>query len=203
MPEYTIINCPRFQADPARHGCRSETVIALNFDKKLILIANTEYAGENKKAVFTLLNYLLPAKGVMAMHCSANHAFDAPDDAAVFFGLSGTGKTTLSADPARILIGDDEHGWSIRACLISKGGVMPRRLTCAPSPNPHFPPVLARLLCPAGPKFMADCCNKKSTRMDQAVGWSIPAGQAAPMELGRVCPSVPRGQFYLRHWMEP
>ena len=112
VPEWTIINCPSFRADPARHGCRTETVITLNFDKKLILIANTAYAGENKKAVFTLLNYLLPARGVMPMHCSANHAIGDPQDTAVFFGLSGTGKTTLSADPSRILIGDDEHGWS-------------------------------------------------------------------------------------------
>ena len=101
LPEFTIINCPSFKADPARHGCRSETVIALNFEKKLILIANTAYAGENKKSVFTLLNYILPGKGVMAMHCSANHAIGKPEDTAVFFGLSGTGKTTLSADPKR------------------------------------------------------------------------------------------------------
>ena len=109
-PEWTILNVPSFKADPARHGCRTETVIALNFDKKLILIGNTEYAGENKKAVFTLLNYILPGKGVMAMHCSANHEIGNPDNSAVFFGLSGTGKTTLSADPSRTLIGDDEHG---------------------------------------------------------------------------------------------
>ncbi|MCP6134890.1 phosphoenolpyruvate carboxykinase (ATP), partial [Klebsiella pneumoniae] len=83
--------------DPARHGCRTDTVIALNFDRKMILIANTGYAGENKKGVFTLLNYILPGKGVMAMHCSANHAPGDTDDVAIFFGLSGTGKTTLSA----------------------------------------------------------------------------------------------------------
>jgi phosphoenolpyruvate carboxykinase (ATP) len=78
VPEFTIINCPSFKADPERHGCRTDTVIALNFEKKLILIANTEYAGENKKSVFTLLNYILPGKGVMAMHCSANHADGTP-----------------------------------------------------------------------------------------------------------------------------
>ena len=121
-PEFTIINCPSFKADPARHGCRTETVIALNFDKKLILIGDTEYAGEIKKSVFTLLNYILPGKGVMAMHCSANHGVDAPDDAAVFFGLSGTGKTTLSADPTRVLIGDDEHGWSEKGIFNFEGG---------------------------------------------------------------------------------
>ena len=100
-PDWTVINCPSFKADPLRHGCRTQTAIVLNFDARVILIANTEYAGENKKAVFTLLNYLLPEKGVMAMHCSANHAPGNPVDTAVFFGLSGTGKTTLSADPSR------------------------------------------------------------------------------------------------------
>ena len=122
VPEWTIINCPSFKADPARHGCRTETVIALNFDAKRILIANTAYAGENKKSVFTLLNYLLPDKGVMPMHCSANHAPGRPEEAAIFFGLSGTGKTTLSADPDRILIGDDEHGWSDSGTFNFEGG---------------------------------------------------------------------------------
>lgn len=121
-PEWTVVNCPSFKADPARHGTRTQTVIALNFDKKLILIGNTAYAGENKKAVFTVLNYLLPEKGVMPMHCSANHAPGDPTDAAVFFGLSGTGKTTLSAAPDRVLIGDDEHGWSDRGIFNFEGG---------------------------------------------------------------------------------
>ena len=121
-PDFTILNCPSFQADPARHGCRSETVIALDLERRLVLIAGTEYAGENKKSVFTLLNYLLPAKGVMPMHCSANHAPNNPVDTAVFFGLSGTGKTTLSADPNRVLIGDDEHGWSDRGTFNFEGG---------------------------------------------------------------------------------
>ncbi|KPP83310.1 MAG: phosphoenolpyruvate carboxykinase (ATP) [Rhodobacteraceae bacterium HLUCCO07] len=122
IADFTVINCPGFKADPARHDCRSDTVIALNFDRKLILIGGTEYAGENKKSVFTLLNYLLPEKGVMPMHCSANHATGNPVDTAVFFGLSGTGKTTLSADPARTLIGDDEHGWSDRGTFNFEGG---------------------------------------------------------------------------------
>ncbi len=122
VPDWTVINCPSFEADPARHGCRTSTVIAMNFDKKLILIANTAYAGENKKSVFTLLNYLLPDQGVMPMHCSANHAIGDPADTAIFFGLSGTGKTTLSADPSRTLIGDDEHGWSDRGTFNFEGG---------------------------------------------------------------------------------
>lgn len=122
VPEFTIINCPSFTADPERHGCRSETVIAISFEKKLILVGGTSYAGENKKSVFTLLNYILPAKGIMPMHCSANHARGNENDTAIFFGLSGTGKTTLSADPDRILIGDDEHGWSDKGVFNFEGG---------------------------------------------------------------------------------
>jgi phosphoenolpyruvate carboxykinase (ATP) len=138
VPEWTIINCPSFKADPARHGCRTETVIALNFDAKEILIASTEYAGENKKAVFTLLNYLLPEKGVMAMHCSANHAVNDPEDAAVFFGLSGTGKTTLSADPTRTLIGDDEHGWSDKGTFNFEGGCYAKTINLSPEAEPEI-----------------------------------------------------------------
>ncbi len=137
-PDWTVINCPSFKADPKRHSCRTETVIALNFDKKLILIANTAYAGENKKAVFTLLNYLLPEKGVMAMHCSANHAIGNPVDTAVFFGLSGTGKTTLSADPSRILIGDDEHGWSDRGTFNFEGGCYAKTINLSPEAEPEI-----------------------------------------------------------------
>jgi len=137
-PEWTIINCPSFKADPARHGCRSETVITLNFDAKLILIANTAYAGENKKSVFTLLNYLLPEKGVMPMHCSANHAIGNPVDTAVFFGLSGTGKTTLSAAPDRMLIGDDEHGWSDRGTFNFEGGCYAKTINLSPEAEPEI-----------------------------------------------------------------
>ncbi|SPH16613.1 Phosphoenolpyruvate carboxykinase (ATP) [Defluviimonas aquaemixtae] len=138
IPEFTIINCPSFKADPERHGCRSETVIALNFDKKLILIANSAYAGENKKSVFTLLNYILPGKGVMPMHCSANHAIGDPDAAAVFFGLSGTGKTTLSADPSRTLIGDDEHGWSERGTFNFEGGCYAKTISLSRDAEPEI-----------------------------------------------------------------
>jgi phosphoenolpyruvate carboxykinase (ATP) len=138
VPEWTIVNCPSFKADPARHGCRSETVIALNFDRKLILIGNTAYAGENKKSVFTLLNYILPAKGVMPMHCSANHATGNPADAAIFFGLSGTGKTTLSSDPERTLIGDDEHGWSDEGVFNFEGGCYAKTINLSPEAEPEI-----------------------------------------------------------------
>ncbi|MEO0920052.1 MAG: phosphoenolpyruvate carboxykinase (ATP), partial [Pseudomonadota bacterium] len=107
--DMTIVDLPSFRADPDRHGCRSETIVAIDLTRKIVLIGGTTYAGEMKKSVFTMLNYLLPGKGVMAMHCSAN--VSKAGEAAVFFGLSGTGKTTLSADPERTLIGDDEHGW--------------------------------------------------------------------------------------------
>jgi phosphoenolpyruvate carboxykinase (ATP) len=119
-PQLTIIDLPSFKADPKRHGVRSETVIACDLTHGLVLIGGTQYAGEMKKSVFTALNYLLPEKGVMPMHCSAN--VDDGGRSAVFFGLSGTGKTTLSADPARTLIGDDEHGWSDDGIFNFEGG---------------------------------------------------------------------------------
>ncbi len=137
-PDWTIINCPSFKSDPARHGTRSETAIVLNFDEKVILIANTAYAGENKKSVFTLLNYLLPEKGVMPMHCSANHAIGDTGEAAVFFGLSGTGKTTLSADPGRTLVGDDEHGWSGSGIFNFEGGCYAKTINLRREAEPEI-----------------------------------------------------------------
>jgi len=138
IPEFTVINCPGFKADPARHGCRTETVIALNFEKKLILIGNTEYAGEIKKSVFSALNYILPGRGIMPMHCSANHAIGNPVDTAVFFGLSGTGKTTLSADPSRTLIGDDEHGWSDSGIFNFEGGCYAKTINLSKEAEPEI-----------------------------------------------------------------
>jgi phosphoenolpyruvate carboxykinase (ATP) len=143
-PDYTIFNCPSFKANPARHGCRSETVIAINLAQKLILIGGTEYAGENKKAVFTLLNYILPERGVMPMHCSANHAPGNPVDTAIFFGLSGTGKTTLSSDPSRVLIGDDEHGWSDRGIFNFEGGCYAKTINLSPEAEPEIYATTAR-----------------------------------------------------------
>ncbi|MBV1916654.1 MAG: phosphoenolpyruvate carboxykinase [Sphingomonadaceae bacterium] len=135
-PEYTIIDLPSFRADPARHGCRSETVVAVNFSEKLILIGGTAYAGEMKKSVFGILNYLLPAKGVMPMHCSANVGADGKT--AVFFGLSGTGKTTLSADASRTLIGDDEHGWSDTAVFNFEGGCYAKMIRLSEEAEPEI-----------------------------------------------------------------
>ena len=135
-PEYTIIDLPSFRADPERHGSRSETVIAVNFTEKLILIGGTRYAGEMKKSVFGILNYLLPAKGVMPMHCSANIGPDGKT--AIFFGLSGTGKTTLSADASRTLIGDDEHGWSDTAVFNFEGGCYAKMIRLSPEGEPEI-----------------------------------------------------------------
>ena len=138
VPEFTVINCPTFRSNPERHGCRSDVIIAISIEKKLILIGGTEYAGENKKSVFSLLNYLLPEKGVMPMHCSANHAVGDPNDVAVFFGLSGTGKTTLSADPNRILIGDDEHGWSDDRTFNFEGGCYAKTISLSEEAEPEI-----------------------------------------------------------------
>src|SRR4029453_7689486 len=136
VPEFTMIDLPTFRADPERHGCRSETVIAVNLEKKLVLIGGTAYAGEMKKSVFGLLNFLLPTKGIMPMHCSAN--IGSKGDTAIFFGLSGTGKTTLSADPNRTLIGDDEHGWSESGGFNFGGGCYPKCIKPSAEAEPEI-----------------------------------------------------------------
>jgi phosphoenolpyruvate carboxykinase (ATP) len=136
VPEYTIIDLPSFRAEPERHGCRSETVIAVNLEKKIILIGGTAYAGEMKKSVFGLLNFILPEQGIMPMHCSAN--IGPEGDTAIFFGLSGTGKTTLSADPARTLIGDDEHGWSDTAVFNFEGGCYAKMIRLSAEAEPEI-----------------------------------------------------------------
>ncbi len=135
-PDFTLIDLPSFRASPDRHGCRCETVVAVSLTDKLILIGGTEYAGEMKKSVFGLLNYILPPKGIMPMHCSAN--IGSKGDTAVFFGLSGTGKTTLSADASRTLIGDDEHGWSDTAVFNFEGGCYAKMIRLSEEAEPEI-----------------------------------------------------------------
>jgi phosphoenolpyruvate carboxykinase (ATP) len=135
-PDYTVYTAPTFKADPSRHGTRTEVVIAVNLAAKEVIIAGTTYAGENKKAIFSVLNYVLPLKGVLSMHCSAN--IGQAGDTALFFGLSGTGKTTLSSDPERQLIGDDEHGWSDQGVFNFEGGCYAKMIKLSADAEPQI-----------------------------------------------------------------
>jgi len=136
LPTLTIIDLPSFKADPGRHGTRTETVIAVDLSRMVVLIGGSAYAGEMKKSVFTVLNFLLPARGVMPMHCSAN--VGPSGDTAVFFGLSGTGKTTLSADPSRTLLGDDEHGWGPDGIFNFEGGCYAKTIRLSAEAEPEI-----------------------------------------------------------------
>lgn len=135
-PNFTVLHAPEFQADPARHETRSATFIVVNIAERTILIGGTRYAGELKKSMFTVMNYLLPKQGVLSMHCSANIGKET--DTALFFGLSGTGKTTLSADPNRGLIGDDEHGWSSDGIFNFEGGCYAKVINLSPESEPDI-----------------------------------------------------------------
>jgi len=135
-PKMTIIDLPSFKADPARHGTRTETVIAMDMKRMIVLIGGSEYGGEMKKSVFTALNYILPERNVMPMHCSANVGTE--DDVAIFFGLSGTGKTTLSADPSRTLLGDDEHGWGEEGVFNFEGGCYAKTIKLSAEAEPEI-----------------------------------------------------------------
>lgn len=138
VPDFTLIAMPSFKGAPAVDGTNSETFICLSFEKRLAIVGNTAYAGEIKKSVFTILNYLLPLEGVLPMHCSANVNPQDSDDVALFFGLSGTGKTTLSADPTRRLIGDDEHGWSDDGVFNFEGGCYAKVIGLSESAEPEI-----------------------------------------------------------------
>lgn len=135
-PNFTVLHAPEFEADPAKHGTRTSTFIVLNLAKRMILIGGTRYAGELKKAMFTVMNYYMPKQGVLSMHCSANTGKNG--DTALFFGLSGTGKTTLSADPERNLIGDDEHGWSRDGTFNYEGGCYAKVINLSAESEPDI-----------------------------------------------------------------
>ncbi|WP_156387649.1 MULTISPECIES: phosphoenolpyruvate carboxykinase [unclassified Methylobacterium] len=138
VPDLTIIDLPSFEAQPHRHGCRSKTVIAMDLTRRIVLIGGSAYAGEMKKSVFTYLNYVLPEAGVMPMHCSANAGLDATGDSALFFGLSGTGKTTLSNDSSRQLLGDDEHGWAGDGIFNFEGGCYAKTIRLSRNAEPEI-----------------------------------------------------------------
>lgn len=138
LPKFTLLHAPNFRADPAIDGTRSETCIVINFSQREVLIGGTHYAGEIKKAIFTVLNYLLPQDRVLSMHCSANVGIENKADVALFFGLSGTGKTTLSTDPRRALIGDDEHGWNDSGIFNLEGGCYAKVINLSAADEPEI-----------------------------------------------------------------
>ncbi|MBW8878674.1 MAG: phosphoenolpyruvate carboxykinase (ATP) [Acidobacteria bacterium] len=153
VPSFTVVNVAHLQAEPQRDGTRSSTFILLDLAKRMVLIGGTRYAGEIKKSIFSVMNYYLPKQGVLSMHCSANYGAT-KDDVALFFGLSGTGKTTLSADPARTLIGDDEHGWSDDGVFNVEGGCYAKVIRLSPEGEPEiyattrcFATVLENVVC--------------------------------------------------------
>jgi len=136
VPQFTVMNAPNFQADPEVDGTRSEVFVVIHFGRRLVLIGGSQYAGEIKKSIFTVLNFLLPQQNVLSMHCSAN--IGSNEESAVFFGLSGTGKTTLSADSTRKLIGDDEHGWSDQGVFNFEGGCYAKVIRLSAQSEPEI-----------------------------------------------------------------
>ncbi|MGC8532373.1 MAG: phosphoenolpyruvate carboxykinase [Acidiphilium sp.] len=170
-PDYVILHAPEFEADPAIDGVRSSTAIALSFAERQIIIAGSQYAGEIKKSIFTVMNWILPASGTLPMHCSAN--IGKADDVALFFGLSGTGKTTLSSDPQRRLIGDDEHGWSIDGVFNFEGGCYAKVIDLSAEAEPEiyaashrFGTVLENVV--ADPRGVVDLADRTLTENTRA-----------------------------------
>ncbi|HEY9421647.1 MAG TPA: phosphoenolpyruvate carboxykinase (ATP) [Thermoanaerobaculia bacterium] len=185
-PDFTVVNAAEFQAEPERDGTRTSTFILLDLAKRTVLIGGTRYAGEIKKSIFSVMNYYLPKQGVLSMHCSANYGAS-KDDVALFFGLSGTGKTTLSADPNRTLIGDDEHGWSDNGVFNVEGGCYAKVIRLSPEGEPEiyattrsFGTVLENVECdPKTRKLDLD-----SDRLTENTRSSYPLTQLDNVDLG-------------------
>jgi phosphoenolpyruvate carboxykinase (ATP) len=185
-PGFTVLNVARFQAEPQRDATRSPTFILLDLARRLVLIGGSRYAGEIKKSIFSVMNFLLPGQGVLPMHCSANYGAG-KDDVALFFGLSGTGKTTLSADPGRTLIGDDEHGWSDDGVFNIEGGCYAKVIRLSPEGEPEiyattrrFGTVLENVACdPATRRLDLD-----DDRLTENTRASYPLSQLANVDLG-------------------
>ncbi len=187
-PDFTVINAPSFRADPTIDGTYSGTFILLDLSQRLALIGGTQYAGEIKKSIFTVMNYLLPKRGVMAMHCSANYGKDR-DDVALFFGLSGTGKTTLSADSKRTLIGDDEHGWSDDGVFNMEGGCYAKVIRLDPQGEPaiyattqRFGTILENVIC--NPETR--CVDLDDDSLTENTRASYPLDHLSSVDLGGV-----------------
>jgi phosphoenolpyruvate carboxykinase (ATP) len=184
-PSFTVLNVAHLQAEPQRDGTRSSTFILLDLAKRMVLIGGTRYAGEIKKSIFSVMNYYLPKQGVLSMHCSANYGAS-KDDVALFFGLSGTGKTTLSADPNRTLIGDDEHGWSDDGVFNIEGGCYAKVIRLSLEGEPeiyattrHFGTVLENVVCdPATRKLDLD-----DDRLTENTRSSYPLSQLANVDI--------------------
>jgi phosphoenolpyruvate carboxykinase (ATP) len=197
-PGFTVIDAALFQADPARDGTRSSTFILLDLARRLVLIGGTRYAGEIKKSVFSVMNYLLPKQQVLPMHCSANYG-GSRDDVALFFGLSGTGKTTLSSDPHRTLIGDDEHGWSADGVFNVEGGCYAKVIRLSPEGEPE---IFATTRC-FGTVLENVVCDEESRRLDldadsytENTRSSYPLTQLSNVDLGG-CAGHPKNILFL------
>jgi phosphoenolpyruvate carboxykinase (ATP) len=186
VPQFTVIDAPRFHADPAVHGTNSEVFILVNFSKRLVLIGGTSYAGEIKKSIFTVMNYLLPEQNVMPMHCSAN--IGSGGDTALFFGLSGTGKTTLSSDPERRLIGDDEHGWSADGVFNFEGGCYAKMINLSQEAEPQIYAATRRF----GTVLENVSIDAQSRELDLADG-TLTENTRGAYPIGFIDNSVPEG----------